>query len=68
LWDTTQRFIYLPVFQISCVEELFDEIEESPVLDVFGECRNDEVMVQGAETVGYVALDDPNCAFPASVQ
>src|SRR6266568_892224 len=36
-------------------------------LKVFGECRNDEVMVEGAEAVGYVALDDPNCALPGPV-
>ena len=29
-----ERFIPLPVFHISCIEELFDEIEEPSILDM----------------------------------
>src|SRR5438309_7162391 len=67
LWNSTERFVERPIVHVSCVQELFHEIEEPSVLGVFGECRNDEIMIEASKAIGYVALDDPSCARPGAV-
>src|SRR6266446_1618363 len=67
LWNSTERFVHLPIFHISCIQEFLDEVEKPPILDVFGECRKDEIMIQTAKTVGDVAFNDPGRTFPGMV-
>ena len=40
-----------PIVQVSCIQELFHEIEEPSVLDVFGVCRNDEIMIETSKAI-----------------
>src|SRR5450432_2293074 len=67
LWNSAQRFVELPFFHISCIQQFFDKSEKPSILDVFSECREDEIMIQAAKTVCDVALNDPGGAFPGVI-
>src|SRR5437667_24044 len=54
LWNATERLVERPMVHVPCIQELFHESEEPSVLDVFGQCRTDEIMIETSKAIGSV--------------
>ena len=51
--------IIFPFFQISCLQETFDQVQESAIVDRFSEYRQQDPVVDVVEASFDVSLDEP---------
>src|SRR6266511_3365868 len=67
LWRTTQRLVVAPILQISGLKQSVDQAQEPAVVDLLGQDRSHDRMVQRPETVGDVAFDEPYRPAPLAL-
>jgi hypothetical protein len=61
---SAQRLMPAPFFEVSCLEHVSDQHQKSVIVDAFSQDVHENLMVQTAETIGYVALNIPMHALP----
>src|SRR5438132_7420645 len=61
---TTQRCVVAPFLQISRLEQVFDEAQETLIVDFLGQSLQEDGMIQLVETGFDVSLYEPVRAFP----
>ena len=64
LRTAAERLVVVPVLQVSGPQQPIDQAQEPAVADFLGQDRSHDRMVQGPETVGDVALDEPHRPAP----
>src|SRR5262249_41881195 len=64
LGGATQGGVVAPLFQIAGGEEMPDEAEETLILDLFSQDRQEPLVVEGVEAARDVSLDEPGGSLP----